>query len=241
MKKGSFWIKSLPVYIAILLGSFLIGWFSQSDLKQIITPQGVKNNPKILLNQLLACPPGESSSSYKCTVPLVNAYLKKNNVEPLFELIKKEYKTNPEVGNYCHPLGHTIGRAMYQKYGYVDSLNMCDPFCAAGCTMGVMESFLFANKEIHPTNDRIMEKADEACEEFAQGNIVKQAACIHGTGHGIMPLVLYKTQDALDLCKMLHSAQKGSCYDAVFMEKFLPTNPVRKVSKTKDLFEYCSL
>lgn len=236
MKKNPSRLKPLILYTSLLLISFLIGWFSQVNKKSNTT---IKSEERTLLNKLLSCPPGENASSYRCTIPLVSAYIKTNNIESLFSLLKKEYETNHKVGAYCHPLGHTIGRTLFQKYGYVESLNMCDPFCADGCTMGVMEEFLAVNLADHQSKDLVVEKADKACDDFAKGDNVKRSACIHGTGHGIMPLVLYQTQDALDLCEKLNK-DKGSCYDAAFMEKFLPSDPKRKVSKTNNLYEYCS-
>jgi hypothetical protein len=239
MKKATIRIKRHSIFFLLLL-VFLFGtlfFFSQNNQNPNI-PKAV-SDPKLLLGQVLSCPPGENSASYDCTVALISSYINTNDIDAFSQLVERESQTNPKVGSYCHAIGHSIGRALYQKYGYVDSLNKCSAFCAAGCTMGVMEGFLFANQAIDPTTELIVNKADTACNEYAQGDPVKHSACIHGTGHGLLPLVQYNTQNALRLCTMLPS-DKGSCYDAVFMEKFLPTDPSRKIAKITDLYEYCS-
>jgi hypothetical protein len=240
MRKHTKNINSIQFLTIVFFGiSLFIGFAFSNNLNSMNTKDAA-TNPSSLLNQLLACPGGETESSYKCTVPIITSYMQNNDIEEFIRFAEAEYQTDSKFGPHCHSVGHSIGRAMYQKYGYIDSLNKCNPFCADGCTMGVMEAFFFKNQATHPTGDLIVEKAEDACKEFAKGNPVKHAACIHGTGHAIISFVQYETKEALDLCRRIQSKEKGSCYDAVFMEKFLPSNSHRKVSETKNLYEHCS-
>lgn len=198
------------------------------------------SSPEALLTQVLSCPQGENTKSYSCTVPYISSYLKDHDIDPFFDLLEEKTKTDTAVGAYCHSLGHSIGRGLHATYGFTEALNKCNPFCADGCTMGILESFLSSNLDQHITIEAVTEKATKACGDFSKSDPVKLAACIHGVGHGLMPLVSYDTQEGLDLCSTMQTADKGSCYDAVFMEKFLPSDDTRKVSQTENIYEYCA-
>jgi hypothetical protein len=224
--------------MALITGFFMNGWLATLGKKIAIEHAATSANT--LLTRILTCPMGENAESYRCTVPLIVAYLKNNDINQLFGLLEQKSRTDEKTAAACHSLGHATGRALFETYGFVDAISKCNPFCADGCSMGVMEKFLSANLKNHVTMTDVVEKANSACEKFAKGNPVKRAACVHGTGHGIMPLVSYDTKSALDLCKEMGSKDLGSCYDAVFMEKFLPSESARKVAVTSNLYEYCT-
>lgn len=217
------------VFIIFMLFGF---WLHSSK------PRDENTTPSTLLKQLLSCPPGEDKQSYKCTVPYALNYIKKgNDLVSFFALLEDKSEKDSNVNSYCHSIGHSVGHALYQAEGNIKALDQCQAVCADGCTMGVMEEMLSIDS--HPTTGLILEKTNKSCEEFANGDPVKKSACIHGAGHGLIALVNYDTQKGLDLCKKMQKLDRGSCYDAIFMEKFLPTDPNRKIQKTENMYDHC--
>lgn len=126
-----------------------------------------------------------------------------------------------EVVDYVHELAHIIGKALYDRYG-LDGISACSKDFLYGCYHGVV-------------SEALVERGTESISqiEISCMNIISErkgdpGECIHGIGHGLLPVNDINIPSALAGCDSLEvDINKEYCYQGVFMEYHLSNVPAK--------------
>lgn len=132
----------------------------------------------------------------------------RDNPTQLFTEFKKELELFPKNANVCHGIAHKLGHKSYDLYGFEKSMQIAEPYCAAGFIHGIIEAQFGELRDTKALNG-----ISGICDE-------KDEKCNHGIGHGLMVLTKNKFQEALVYCDTLHPLAHSDCYDGVFMHVF---------------------
>lgn len=116
----------------------------------------------------------------------------------------------------AHQLMHIIGALLYEKEG-LDGIALCDETELYGCYHG------FIAQAVETQGLEAFGTVAEKCSR--ENTWERNAACIHGIGHGLLGLVGRKNITmALDLCESIHKKYGLSkkditgCFSGLFME-----------------------
>lgn len=151
------------------------------------------------------------------------------------------------LDEYCHPVGHAIGRlALRQAGGEMgEALRSCTDSCAFGCQHGILERLLEERGigGAHTTPDELRRVLPSLCTAEALGSSAMRVTfqCLHGLGHALMFTFDYDLRGALAACDTLGSDyERDSCYSGAFMENLVTPEAAKRDVKAEDPLYPCN-
>lgn len=133
------------------------------------------------------------------------------------------YVTGPDtseaVRNRCHPIGHMIGTAAYERLGSVEAaLPQCNNLCRSACTHGVIGAGMLTEQGVSYEEDIAHAEEDELFALAGKYCALSDSAC-HAVGH-VAYLATLDDVRAVGICDTAEgSVQRQACYEGVFMER----------------------
>ncbi|MBI2618355.1 hypothetical protein HYW58_02815, partial [Candidatus Kaiserbacteria bacterium] len=130
-----------------------------------------------------------------------------------------------------HELAHSVGSALYKKYG-MQGLKTCGETFGYGCYHGVVEEFM----EINNVTD--VTAIERECGNIFPGVEELFPRCIHGMAYPLLLETHFNLEESLQRCGLLTSQNKEYCADGIFLEYpiFIPPEEIEK----SNLWNICS-
>ena len=128
-----------------------------------------------------------------------------------------------QVNFRCHKIAHHLGEWVYgytknleESFQYANSLS-----CGGGIYHGIFENYFSILKFEGTVPDQMEIK--NLCNKLKSDSYsFEMAQCLHGTGHGLLPLYDFNVFNAVKRCEDFNTnLEQNSCANGVFMQNVL--------------------